>query len=189
MKVKSESLTILIGFLYAFHITQTSAVIGFSASLSQPNFLLAGGANDVSSGQGSWSTNAPGFTDGNFDVDTYVIETAGVYYFYASVLLEVAISSAPNQNADIRIVKCTVPNCSGFCHGNDPGITLIQGGDVWLGSGVIGASPAYALSASFIGTFNVGDNIGLCVDNWAASYSVKLVCPGSGTCTFSGFMI
>jgi len=191
---KGEFIKILVlGFLWvAFQVTPTLAFVGFSASLTQPNYLLGNGANDVYSGAtgSSWSTSAPGFSDGNFAINGgYSVETAGVYYFYASVLLEVATSSAPNQNVDIRIVKCTIGSCSGYCHGNNPGVTLIQGGDVWLGSGIGFSTPAYALSASYIGTFNVGDEIALCVDNWATTNSVKLVCPGSGTCTFGGFLV
>lgn len=180
-----------------FGMLAVASATGFSAQYTQSNGQsLSNGANQAATPGtvgGSWSTNnLGGFTDGQFQSDGgYIIPVGGIYHFDATLQVELATASnsAPDQTVDLRIVKCA-NGCNAFCTGgSDVAATLVQGGTIYLATPFDAAvPPTYSISASFSGTFNTGDLIGLCIDSQAASGAVKLQCVGSSpTCLFSGF--
>jgi hypothetical protein len=167
---------------------------GFSAQLVQSAgaVALGNGANMVNTGGATWSTTTlNGFTDGQFMTSDggYVVPSTGIYHFDANILIDVASTTAPNQNVDLRLVNCASGSgCNSLCFGGTVLATTIQqSGAMWLPAGFSSTHPPnYSLSASMTGYFNAGDTIAVCVDNWAATGAVKINCPGSGICRFSG---
>jgi len=164
---------------------------GFSSRLTSNAGLVSlnNGANSVTAGA-SWSTTGlGGFTDGQFQSDGgYIIPVGGVYHFDATIQVQVSSSTAPDEDVDIRLVKCA-NGCNALCTGNtDLGATLIQVGE-YVGDGFNSAPPpAFSLAASFTGSFNSGDIIAVCIDSNANTGAIQLSCSSTqSACEFSGF--
>lgn len=185
--------TLFAGVCFALLLCSASAA--FSALLQQSSGTLAlnNGANSVTAGSGAWSTTGTaGFTDGQFQADGgYTVPVTGVYHFDATMQIAVTTTNAPDEMADIRLVRCA-SGCNALCVGDSTvATTLLQSGSIYLADGFDAApSPTYSLSVSFTGSFNTGDIVGVCVDNDASSGAIKLVCPNTQeVCAFSGFAV
>ena len=201
MKQQSVFIVALLGLFLAGTTfpTTANAQTGFSAAGAFSWLPLNNGSNPFDA-QVSNSPNQ--FNDGNFNpYGVYGIPANGVYHFDANVLIKVASGGPPNQNADLRLLTCGWAGCSnaaGQCASpvnNYPwqgtNSTLAQGGSVWMGSAPDGYwYPNYTVSVSYTGYLFAGDNVGVCVDNWAASGgSIQMVCGSPGACNFSGFKV